>query len=57
VKSKIGTDALEDILGDKIDKFASFIINDCLFNIEEPNKIKFKTSALRALGYEFLEEF
>lgn len=56
-KSKIPLDAQEDILGEKIDKYVTFIINECLFNLEEPNKIKFKSPLLRSLGYQLLEEF
>lgn len=50
-------DVQEDILGEKIDKYVIFIINECLFNLEKPNKIKFKSPLLRSLGYQLLEEF
>jgi hypothetical protein len=47
----------EDIIGEKLEKFIHFIINDCLFNLEDPKKIKFKSPALRCLGYSLIQQF
>ena len=49
-------DQYEDILGESVDSFVSFLVNHCLLNVEEPNKIRFKSRKLRELGFALLDQ-
>lgn len=42
------------MVGEKYEQFIDYIINDCLINLEVPNKIKFKSANLRRIGYSLL---
>ena len=48
---------LEELLGCRIDGYFKYLIEECLFNFKEPNKIRFKSSRLRELGYRFINKF
>lgn len=52
----LSVEIFEDLFSEKPDKFISYIINDCLFNLE-PSKLRFKSPNLRSLGFRFIDEF
>ena len=49
-------DAYQDVLGEKVDVFVHFLVNQCLLAVEQPNKIRFKSKKLRELGFALLEQ-
>lgn len=56
-ENRVTIELLEEMIGNKIDAYFRFLIEECLFNFKEPNKIRFKSSRLRELGYQFINRF
>ena len=44
------------MFGDKYANLVNYVVQECLLNVEEPHKNKFKSQGLRTLGYELLEQ-